>query len=94
MAAQNIAVEHQNQNLTQEHVLWALLEQENGLIPQLMQQTGADPEALLSAVQRKVEALPHVVTSNVRDLDSIYITRELESSLVAAERTAKNMKDE
>ena len=45
-AAQQMASARQNQQIEQEHLLLALLEQKEGLIPQLMQKAGVEPAAL------------------------------------------------
>ena len=56
--AQELAVEHGNQQIEQEHLVCALLEQKDGLIPQLMKKMGTDPDALLHAVEQRIEGLP------------------------------------
>ena len=54
--AQNIALEHNSMQIEQEHLVCALLEQKDGLIPQLMKKMGTDPDALLHAVEQRIEA--------------------------------------
>ena len=44
--AQNIAIENHNQAVTPEHLLYALLDADGGLIPSLMRRQGIDPEGL------------------------------------------------
>ena len=56
--AQNIALEHNSMQIEQEHLVCALLEQKDGLIPQLMKKMGTDPDALLHAVEQRIEGLP------------------------------------
>lgn len=51
--AQNIALEHNSMQIEQEHLVCALLEQKDGLIPQLMKKMGTDPDALLHAVEQR-----------------------------------------
>lgn len=58
--AQNIALEHNSMQIEQEHLVCALLEQKDGLIPQLMKKMGTDPDALLHAVEQRIEGLPGV----------------------------------
>ena len=55
--AQNIALEHNSMQIEQEHLVCALLEQKDGLIPQLMKKMGTDPDALLHAVEQRIEGL-------------------------------------
>ena len=57
-AAQQMASARQNQQIEQEHLLLALLEQKEGLIPQLMQKAGVEPAALRQKLTAAVERLP------------------------------------
>ena len=92
-AAQRIAVEYSNNAVEQEHLLAALAQQQDGLIPQMLQTMGTDPNAFAQAALQKVEALPHV-TGSGRDPEKIYISNDLDRALNAAEQQAKQMKDE
>ncbi len=92
-AAQRIAVEYANNAVEQEHLLAALAQQQDGLIPQLLTTMGADPNAFAQAAMQKVEALPRV-TGSGRDPNQIYIGTDLDRALNAAEAQAKQMKDE
>ena len=91
--AQRLAVEYANQAVEQEHVLAALAQQQDGLIPQLLTTLGADPNAFAQAALQKVEALPRV-TGSGRDPEKVYISGDLDRALNAAEEQAKQMKDE
>ena len=92
-AAQRIAVEYANNAVEQEHLLAALAQQQDGLIPQLLTTMGTDPNAFAQAALQKVEALPRV-TGSGRDPNQIYIGTDLDRALNAAEAQAKQMKDE
>ena len=92
-AAQRIAVEYSNNAVEQEHLLAALAQQQDGLIPQLLQTLGIDANAFAQTALQKVEALPRV-TGSGRDPEKIYISNDLDRSLNAAEQQAKQMKDE
>ena len=92
-SAQRLAVEYSNQAVEQEHVLAALAQQQEGLIPQLLTKLGADPNAFAQAALQKVEALPRV-TGSGRDPEKVYISGDLDRALNAAEEQAKQMKDE
>ena len=91
--AQNIALEHNSMQIEQEHLVCALLEQKDGLIPQLMKKMGTDPDALLHAVEQRVEGLPGV-TGPGRESGKIYVSGDVDQNLAAAEREAGRMKDE
>ena len=92
-AAQRIAVEYSNNAVEQEHLLAALAQQQDGLIPQMLQTLGVDANAFAQAALQKVEALPRV-TGSGRDPEKIYISSDLDRALNAAEAQAKQMKDE
>ena len=92
-AAQRIAVEYSNNAVEQEHLLAALAQQQDGLIPQMLQTLGIDANAFAQAALQKVEALPRV-TGSGRDPEKIYISNDLDRALNAAEQQAKQMKDE
>ncbi len=91
--AQNRAVENQNMQLEQEHLLAALLTQEQGLIPQLLLKMGVPVPQLEADAVRAAEGLPHV-TGSGREAGTIYVSGDLERVLTAAERKADSMKDE
>ncbi len=92
-AAQRLAVEYQNQAIEQEHLLAALCQQNDGLIPQLLTKMGVEPGNFLAAATEKVAALPHV-TGSGRDPEKVYISNDLDRAFNAAEDQAKQMKDE
>ena len=91
--AQRLAVEYSNQALEPEHLLVALAQQQDGLIPQLLTKMGVEPGNFLAAATEKVAALPKV-TGSGRDPEKIYISNEMDRALNAAEAQAKQMKDE
>ena len=92
-AAQRLAAEHQNQQIEQVHLLLALLQQEDGLVPQLLKKLGAVPESMEAAALAAVNKLP-AVTGSGRAADRFYISNGMDALLAAAETTAKSMRDE
>ena len=90
-AAQQMASARQNQQIEQEHLLLALLEQKEGLIPQLMQKAGVEPAALRQKLTAAVERLPQVSGSGAGQM---YLSRDLEQALNEAEKIAREMHDE
>ena len=92
-AAQRLAIEYSNQALEQEHMLVALTQQQDGLIPQLLTKMNVDPGTFEAAAAEKVSQLPHV-TGSGRDPDKVYISNELDQALTTAEKQAQQMKDE
>lgn len=89
--SQTVASEHGNQQLQQEHLLYALLKQENGLAVELFQKCGADTAQLTRSVENAIDRFPKVsgVTA-----DRLYVSGELETALNTAELQASKMQDE
>ena len=91
-SAQNIAVQHSNQQLEQIHLLLALLQQNGGLTPQLLQKMGVSAESLEAAAQEEVRKLPTVTGS--REAERFYISTDMDAAFRAAEQQAQRMKDD
>lgn len=92
-AAQQLAIEYQHNAVEPEHMLHALVTQQQGLIPQLLQTLGTDPGTFSAAVAEKLAALPRVSGSG-RDPDKVYISNASDKVLSAAGREAAAMKDD
>ncbi|MBP3588772.1 MAG: AAA family ATPase, partial [Clostridia bacterium] len=92
-SAQSVAVENGNQQVGQPHLLLALLQQEDGLIGQLMGRMGVPMDSFLSAVTGTVGALPKV-SGGGREADKIYISQSLDQALNAAKQQADRMRDD
>ena len=92
-SAQTLAVENGNQQVQQCHLFLALLQQEDGLIGQLMDRMGVPGDSLASALSGAVGALPKVSGSN-READKIYVSQGLDQALSEAEAQASRMKDD
>ena len=90
--AQSLAIENENSQIDQEHLLYALLTQENSLIKELLKKMNVKEE-FEKAIQREIKNKPSMHT-NSRQMDQVYIARDVDEALNAAENTAKNMKDE
>ena len=90
--AQNLAIRNNHQQLEQIHLLAALLEQDGGLIPQLLKKMDVTVESLSAVAMAEVRKLPGV--TGAREADKIYISNGLNQTLVAAQDTAQRMKDD
>ncbi|MGM9605526.1 MAG: Clp protease N-terminal domain-containing protein, partial [Faecousia sp.] len=90
--AQNLAIRNNHQQLEQIHLLAALLQQEGGLIPQLLRKMDITVESLEAAAMAEVRKLPGV--TGARDPDKIYISNALNQTLITAQDKARHMKDE
>ena len=92
-SAQDTAMNYGNTNVDQPHLLYALLTQESGLIPQLVKKLGKDPNVVSGSVERIIGKIPKVSGSG-RDMNTVYISQSLDRLLNASEAIAKNMGDE
>ncbi len=91
--AQSLCTGYQNNAVEPIHILTALMQQPDGLIPQLMQRIGVHAEALANAAEKAVAALPHV-TGSGRQAGMVYVSNETEQLYNKAEEIAKQMQDE
>ena len=92
-SAQDIAIEYQNNAIEPEHLMYSLLNQENGLIPQLMTKMNIENQSFSNSVLSVISQMPKVSGSG-RQSGSVYISNEADRIMVNAEQQAKNMKDE
>ena len=92
-AAQSIAIENQNMQIMPEHLLYALVDQDGGLIPQLLKKTGVDTDNLLALLDGAISKIP-AVSGSGREPDKIYISPVTDKIFNEAERLANSMRDE
>ena len=92
-AAQDLTIGNDNQQIEQIHILSALLNQDGGLVPQLLKRMGITVESLNAAVNQELSKLPRV-TGSGREAGKYYIARTVDDSLNRAEEIAESMKDE
>ncbi|MBL0226396.1 MAG: ATP-dependent chaperone ClpB [Geobacteraceae bacterium] len=91
--AQNKAVTLGHVEVDGEHLLWALLDQQEGLVPRLLQRMDLRPESLKRSVEDELSRRPHVSGPGAEP-GKIYVSQRLSRILVAAEQEAKRLKDE
>ncbi len=91
--AQDLAQEYGSPQIEQCHLLYALLQQENGLIPQLLTNMGLTLPSFEAAVQDQVTRLPKV-SGGGREAGRIYVSADFDKTLQQSEKTAQSMKDE
>ena len=87
--AQSLAIQHKNTQIDQQHLLYALLSQSDGLIPQMLVKMNVSVNGLLNDTEREINNLPYGSGSG-----QMYLSGELNMALEEAERMAENMKDE
>ena len=88
--AQAMAQENGNQYLTAEHLLYALIDQDGGLIGSLLSRMGADCDAILAELDTEIRKLPRVSGSGG---GQVYASNELNKILRFAEKAAEKMGD-
>jgi len=91
-AAQNIAIENGNTQVEPEHILYALIDQDGGLIPRLLEKLEINADRALATVDRMIERLPRV-SGPGREPDKIYISPTTDKILTESERQAKSYGD-
>ena len=91
--ANNVALENNNMQIEQEHLLYALLTMDESLIAQLLKKMEKDPQAVAQAVKQQIDKMPGV-TGSGREAGKIYVAQDVDSVLAKAEGIADSMKDE
>ncbi|MCW2883981.1 MAG: ATP-dependent Clp protease ATP-binding subunit ClpB [Streptosporangiaceae bacterium] len=91
--AQTKALRFGHTEVDGEHLLLALLDQPEGLVPRLLEQAGADPDRLRTALEAELERRPRV-TGPGASPGQVYVTQRLARLLDTAEQEAKRLKDE
>ncbi len=91
--AQDISLSYQNNCVEQMHLLYALLNDEGGLVPQIFTKMGIDANGLRAAALKFIEGMPRVSGSG-REAGKIYISPDLDKAFAEAEKQAERMKDE
>ncbi len=89
---QTIANEYQNPQIEQQHLVYNLLTQEDGLIPQLLIQIGVNLNGLVNRIKEEIAKLPHV--SGSREAGKLYIASDVDKIFTKSEKLADSMKDE
>jgi ATP-dependent Clp protease ATP-binding subunit ClpB len=92
-AAQSIAVQHGNQQIDTEHLMLALLDQEGGLAPSILNKADIRVDALRARFQQEVDRMPKV-SGPTGGPDQVYVTNRITKLLSQAEDEAKRLKDE
>ncbi len=92
-AAQSIAVQHGNQQIDTEHLMLALLDQEGGLAPSILNKADIRVDALRTRFQQEVDRMPKV-SGSAGGPDQVYVTNRITKLLSQAEDEAKRLKDD
>ncbi|MEK6299330.1 MAG: ATP-dependent chaperone ClpB [Acidobacteriota bacterium] len=92
-SAQTLATRYGNQQIEVEHLLFALLDQQGGLVPSVLTRAGVNVEELKQAVENEINRMPKV-SGPSGPVDQVYVTARLNKTFVAAEDEAKKLKDD
>jgi len=91
--AHNIAIQNQNAQIEQEHLLYSLLIQENGLIPELIKKMNIDTVSVKDAVENLINNMPRV-SGPSRESGTVYVSQDVDKVLSMAQTQANRMKDD
>ena len=86
--AQSMALENRNNYIMPEHLLYALVDQDGGLIPSLLGKMGVDCNTVLAELDTAISSFPKVGSTS-----EAYLSPETNRILTAAEKAAKSMGD-
>ncbi len=92
--ANQVAADNGQQQIEPLHLLYALLDQDQGLIPQLITRMGIAVSNVLALTQRKIDELPTVSGGNGRPVDTVYVSNQTDRAMNAAEKAAERMHDD
>lgn len=93
LAAKNLAVRLNNQQIDVEHLLLALLDQDQGLVPAILAKADVSADALKIRVQQELERLPRV-SGQSGSPDQFYVSGRFNTLMTRAEDEAKKFKDD
>jgi ATP-dependent Clp protease ATP-binding subunit ClpB len=92
-SAQSIAIQHGNQQVDTEHLLLALLDQQGGLAPSILNKADIRVDALRTRIQQEIDRIPKV-SGTSGGPDQVYVTNRITKLLTQAEEEAKRLKDD
>ncbi|MDW7997956.1 MAG: Clp protease N-terminal domain-containing protein, partial [Thermodesulfovibrio sp.] len=90
--AQKIASQYGNQQIDVEHLIFALVEDSEGLVVRILKECGADLNSIKTDLKKAIDRIPKVY--GAQPLEQIYITPRLNQLFEKAEKEAEHLKDE
>jgi len=91
LKAQETALEYGHQEIRPVHLLYALVHQEDGLVPSLLKKMNADTAKIETSIEKELSAIPSVSGPGAQQP---YSSRDFSQILVTAKNKASEMKDE
>ena len=92
-SAQQTALRYSHPAVDVPHLLHALLTQENGLVPSILEKAGANAATVIAAVESALDRMPRV-SGQSAESGKIYVSQEFQTLMVKAEDHARRLKDE
>jgi ATP-dependent Clp protease ATP-binding subunit ClpB len=92
LAAQELSRAHQHQQVDVEHLLVALLEQSDGVVPRVLSGLGVDPRTLRTRLAAELERRPRVQGGTAEE--GLYVSPRMHRLLQAAQEEATRLQDE
>ena len=92
-SAQEIMIRNQNAQIDQQHLLLALIKQEDGVCAHILKKMNVDAARMANACEREIGKIAKVSGSG-RDTERVYVSQALDAALMEAENAAQSMKDE
>ncbi len=93
-SAQMIAIKFGHQEMDVEHLVSAVLSQDDGIFPRLLERLDISVEAFSQALSEEMSRRPSVKSSTGAPVGSVYVTQRFNSLLVKAEEEASRLKDD
>ena len=78
---QKIAIQNQNMQIEEEHLLASLINQENGFIPELLKKININVDNIKVEIDKSIKLLP-VVTGTGREPDKIYVSNDVDKVFI------------
>ena len=91
--AQQMAIENNHMQIEPVHLLYAFLDQEEGLIPRLFMKMEVDVDRALALTEKAIRKIPGV-SGPGREAEKVYVSAPVDKILIEAEKQAKGFKDE
>ncbi len=91
--AERIALDHDHMEIEPDHLLLALLTQENGIVPKIFKKMGKNPDQLIEQLRGDIQNKPSV-SGPGREPGKVYISRQTEEVLNAAYKEAQKLGDQ
>ena len=91
--AQKLAISKGHQNIDVEHLAHALIKQEEGIVPKVLEDIGVNIDQMIRDIEDELKKLPSVSGPGY-DTSNIYITNRVNRVLIEAENLMKSMGDE